>query len=253
MSSSADPTPEIIDILSEAHRDAERCDALAAAVLDAQAAALGWWGPHPKGESPAAWEADPDARRRVADCLAERARFSREHLERRLVRQQRWDAIRASARRAAYATGWGGLLEEARTLLDRLERWAIDDLGGEAGPDAGWDALTASWWDLRERLQDVAGGGEADGGRPQRPLIGSMAAKDLARAGRVSEGALGIALRRFLENHRDCRLEVPDRRQNEPSILYRVEEVWDTVVMPLWERHSARRLSHGKKSPKKSR
>jgi hypothetical protein len=241
--------PEIIAILSEAHRDAERADALAAAILDAQADALGSWDPDPPPPAPPS----PQAQQRVIDCLAERAKFSRERLERRILRQQRWNSLRAEARRAAYAAGWGEVLEEARTQLDRLEHWAGRDLGGADGPDAGWDALTACWWDLRERLGDVAGAGEAGGGPPQQPPVDLMAVKDLARAGRVPVGALGIALRRFWPTHRDCRQAVQGRRRNEPNVLYRVQEVWDAVVLPLWERHSARRLSYGKKSPKKSR
>jgi hypothetical protein len=253
MSPPADPIPEIIGILFEAHRDAERADALAAAILDAQAAALGWWGPHPKGDSPAAWEIDPDARRRVADRLAERAKFSREHLERRLLRYQRWDAIRAQARRAAGAAGWGALLEEARTLLDRLERWAVDDLGGEAGPDAGWDALTAVWWDLRERLRDLAGAAPPPPPDPN-DLPALMSVRDIARMAGVGPKALGIALRRFLADHPDCRERVNGlRRRDEPAYAYRVRDVWAPVVMPMMARRDREQSFPVKKSSGKSR
>jgi hypothetical protein len=72
------------------------------------------------------------------------------------------------------------------------------------------------------------GGSKIDNIPPEGPvsfLPKLLSSADLAHLYQLSEDAVDSALRRYYQDHPDCRHEVENRRQNEPRFLYRTSDV----------------------------
>jgi hypothetical protein len=116
----------------------------------------------------------------------------------------------------------------ARALAAQLDQLFRTFCPGVASAPFGLDAHVSSE-DATAAWQDDDTGGPQDEDEPvgmtlaELPILAS--APDLARHYNLNGDRVETALRRYRANHRDCFVEVENRRKNEPQFLYRTAEV----------------------------
>jgi hypothetical protein len=76
----------------------------------------------------------------------------------------------------------------------------------------------------------TVGGEKSEGGTLADSLLPAMlSASDIAKLIKRNPKSVSTFLTRYAKKHRDCRREIPTRRQNEPGFLYRTGDVWPAL------------------------
>ena len=110
---------------------------------------------------------------------------------------------------------------------------ATDSANAAADPPAAVPAP------LPSRTQQGEGGEPKPNAATEGVLPALLSASDIAaRIGRKRESVTSF-LTRFADKHRDCRVENPSKRQNEPGYLYRTADVWP--ALERWMRSKGKR------------
>ncbi len=148
-------------------------------------------------------------------------------------------ALIGSLDRVGYQRVEADLERESSRLLASVQSRAED------GQAAGVKPTTAST-ELTPTTPPHIGTRESEGESLSGPageiLPALLSATDLARKLGCKPKSVGTFLTRFAVDHRDCRVEVPSPRKNEPDYFYRVSDVWPALQQ--WARKNRTGMKH---------
>ena len=106
--------------------------------------------------------------------------------------------------------------------MDRL-----DANGGKGGSEGGTQLADPP---LAVPAIKPTGANQSEGGAPTETLLPLMlSASDIAKRIKQNSKSVSSFLTRFADKNRDCRIENPTKRKNEPKYLYRTTEVWPAL------------------------
>jgi hypothetical protein len=154
-------------------------------------------------------------------------------------------------------SGWtkpSGFLRDQRQVLDfsTLFNGTTPMWKTASQPSKDGGRVVSPWWAARLRnvfwlsalaceaaLESAGQSGRSTTTGPTKPMLRFMASADLTAALGLPcdmNNAVDLALRRYAEQHADCREDVPNPRKGEPRVMYRVDDVWAFLVgrLPAW-------------------